>query len=87
MRTAELLPPSDAEPGHELAASTNAARISFRQPLSRSGFIDAARWPRSLDLTAERILLLAGEGDGAYRAEEILTRAGCPDAGPRDRPA
>ncbi len=28
-------------------------RISFRQPISTSGAIDAAWWPRSLDLTAE----------------------------------
>ena len=28
-------------------------RISFRQPVSTSGYIDAAWWPRSLDLTTE----------------------------------
>jgi len=156
MSIAQLLPPSDTEPGRDPAALTEAARISFRQPVSRSGFIDAAWWPRSLDLTlelpplldvlwtagrevirityniaawdpaprrmgiegrtvrlggfttgdpvtvtlsdaggaeridilviapstdpslAERILLLASEGDSQYRAGEILTRAGSP---------
>jgi hypothetical protein len=28
-------------------------RVTFRQPVSTSGFIDAAWWPRSRDLTAE----------------------------------
>jgi len=53
MSIAQLLPPSDTEPGRDPAALTEAARISFRQPVSRSGFIDAAWWPRSLDLTLE----------------------------------
>lgn len=30
-----------------------AARVSFRQPVSDSGFVDAGWWPRSRDLTAE----------------------------------
>jgi Family of unknown function (DUF5994) len=29
------------------------ARASFRQPVSRDGFVDAAWWPRSRDLTVE----------------------------------
>jgi hypothetical protein len=29
------------------------ARISFRQPVSEAGFVDAGWWPRSLDLTVE----------------------------------
>jgi uncharacterized protein DUF5994 len=29
------------------------ARVSFRQPVSRGGFIDGAWWPRSRDLTDE----------------------------------
>jgi hypothetical protein len=29
------------------------ARIAFRQPVSPAGFIDAAWWPRTRDLTAE----------------------------------
>jgi hypothetical protein len=28
-------------------------RVSFRQPVSRTGFVDAAWWPRSRDLAAE----------------------------------
>ena len=34
------------------------ARISFRQPVSASGYVDAAWWPRSADLTAELPALL-----------------------------
>jgi len=37
-------PPADAD---------RAARISFRQPVSAAGAIDAAWWPRSTDLTQE----------------------------------
>src|SRR3954452_23166131 len=43
-------PPAAAPPA---AAPPAAARISFRQPVSTAGYIDAAWWPRSLDLTAE----------------------------------
>jgi len=38
--------------------SNDGARISFRQPVSTRGFVDAAWWPRSLDLTAELPLLM-----------------------------
>ena len=164
MSTALPLQPAGSEPRDDKPASSEPARVSFRQPVSRSGFIDAGWWPRSRDLTAElpplldvlwaasreitrityhiaawdpaprrmriggrlvrlggfatsdpvtvrlsdgrgaeridilvvapdadaalaqRILLLAGEADNPYRAEEILTRAG--DAsGPNGRPA
>jgi len=41
------------------------ARVSFRQPVSAGGFVDAAWWPSSLDLTAElpplmEVLWIAG---------------------------
>jgi hypothetical protein len=36
----------------------DAARIRFRQPVSTAGYIDAAWWPRSLDLAAELPALL-----------------------------
>jgi hypothetical protein len=48
----------------------SAARISFRQPVSRAGFIDAAWWPRSLDLTAELPPLL----DVLWTAGREVTR-------------
>jgi hypothetical protein len=35
-----------------------ACRISFRQPVDRSGSVDAGWWPRSNDLTAELPALL-----------------------------
>jgi Family of unknown function (DUF5994) len=37
-----------------------AARITFRQPVSPTGFIDAAWWPRTTDLTAELPEVLTG---------------------------
>ena len=37
---------------------TGSARISFRQPVSASGYVDAAWWPRQADLTAELPALL-----------------------------
>ena len=39
--------------------STAQARISFRQPVTATGHIDAAWWPRTLDLTAELPALMA----------------------------
>lgn len=39
--------------------SATSARVSFRQPVTRTGFIDAGWWPRSRDLTAELPALLA----------------------------
>ena len=34
-------------------AFVESSRIRFRQPVSESGFVDAAWWPRSLDLAVE----------------------------------
>ncbi len=54
MTTIQYLEPATTPPRDEVAAlPDNAARISFRQPVSTAGYIDAAWWPRSLDLTAE----------------------------------
>ena len=50
MSTAHLSRASDDDVTREPA---QVARISFREPTSRSGFIDAAWWPRSRDLTTE----------------------------------
>lgn len=70
MSTAHTLPPSTAEPGRDRAAPIEAARISFRQPVSGFGFIDAAWWPRSRDLTAELPPLL----DVLWTAARQITR-------------
>ena len=54
MSTVQLLvPPADVGTSDVTPGSADAARISFRQPISTSGFIDAAWWPRTLDLTRE----------------------------------
>ena len=70
MSTALLPPPVDTEPRDDKPASSEAARISFRQPVSRSGFIDAAWWPRSRDLTTEVPPLL----DVLWTAAREITR-------------
>jgi len=51
--------PAEAPPRTEVAVLPDgAARIRFRQPVSTGGYVDAAWWPRSLDLTAELPALL-----------------------------
>ena len=50
MNTARLRP-SPSSPADN--AGPPPARISFRQPVAATGYIDAAWWPRTLDLTAE----------------------------------
>jgi hypothetical protein len=49
MTTAQLLNAPEAR----TAEPESGARVSLRQPVSESGFIDAAWWPRSRDLTVE----------------------------------
>jgi hypothetical protein len=44
---------SSVSPLIEPGWGSSAARVSFRQPVSRNGFIDAGWWPRSRDLTDE----------------------------------
>ena len=56
-----------AAPPSEQAGS---ARISFRQPVSASGYVDAAWWPRGVDLTAELPALL----DVVWTAGREITR-------------
>ena len=46
------------------------ARVSFRQPVSTTGHIDAAWWPRSHDLRAELPALL----DVLWTADRDITR-------------
>jgi hypothetical protein len=52
------------------SAPEHAARVAFRQPISTSGFIDAAWWPRSLDLVVELPPLL----DVLWTAGREITR-------------
>jgi hypothetical protein len=54
----------------QLLDSTPTARVSFRQPVSTSGYIDAAWWPRSRDLTAELPALL----DVLWTADREINR-------------
>jgi hypothetical protein len=63
MSTAQLTSPTES-PAPSLdngpAGVDPSARVSFRQPVSADGFIDAAWWPRSRDLTVELPALLNG---------------------------
>jgi Family of unknown function (DUF5994) len=65
------LPPIHLQPSQDAVRKPeHAARISFRQPVSTAGFVDAAWWPRSLDLTAELPPLL----DVLWTAVREITR-------------
>lgn len=53
MTTTTLVPTAARPP-----PTDSAARVSFRQPVTASGFVDAGWWPRTRDLTAELPTLL-----------------------------
>jgi hypothetical protein len=54
MTVAPVLEPSTVAPTNIAPVDADrSARISFRQPVSPSGAIDAAWWPRSADLSRE----------------------------------
>lgn len=54
MTTAQLSPAAINQPPDSPSEDPGQrARVSFRQPVSSSGFIDAAWWPRTRDLAAE----------------------------------
>ena len=55
MTTAQVLLPATVgrQPDEPAARLDQRSRISFRQPVSPTGFVDAAWWPRTRDLTAE----------------------------------
>jgi hypothetical protein len=78
-----LLPPTDTGSPDDAPASAQAARISFRQPVSSSGFIDAAWWPRSLDLTAELPPLLEVLWTAAREVTRITYNIAAWDPAPR----
>jgi hypothetical protein len=83
MSTAQLLLPAGAQPRHDAPASAEAARISFRQPVSRSGFIDAAWWPRSRDLSTELPPLLEVLWTAAREITRITYNIAAWDPAPR----
>ena len=62
-----ISPPRQLPP---LWSDTSTARVSFRQPVSSGGFVDAAWWPRSRDLTVELPPLL----DVLWTAGREITR-------------
>ena len=74
MTTAELTPRTLQPTYDPTSPQQQAARISFRQPVSTSGFIDAAWWPRSLDLTVELPPLM----DTLWTAAREITRISYP---------
>jgi hypothetical protein len=80
MTTVQLLPPT-TRPRTDAAAATS--RISFRQPVSTTGFIDAAWWPRSLDLSAELPPLMDVCWTAAREITRITYNLGAWDRAPR----
>ena len=48
----------------------SSARVSFRQPVTKEGYVDAGWWPRSRDLTLEMPALL----DVLWTAAREMTR-------------
>ena len=70
MTIAQLRPSAKSVTQHDSPAAPKPARIRFRQPVSTSGFIDAAWWPRSRDLSAELPPLL----DVLWTAVREVTR-------------
>ncbi len=71
MSTAQLAPlTDDPTPTGTTPDDQRRARISFRQPVSSSGFIDAAWWPRTRDLSVELPPLL----DVLWTAAREVTR-------------
>lgn len=51
-------------------STPSTARVSFRQPVSTAGYVDAGWWPRSRDLTRELPALL----DVLWTAAREITR-------------
>ena len=82
MSTGQLLPPADTQ-SRDAPAAAEPARISFRQPVSTSGFIDAAWWPRSLDLTSELPPLFEVLWTAAREISRITYNTGAWDPAPR----
>jgi hypothetical protein len=71
MTTVQPVVPVDSPPPAPTSSGAGSqARISFRQPVSPDGFIDAAWWPRSLDLVAEFEQLL----DVLWTGDRDITR-------------
>jgi Family of unknown function (DUF5994) len=69
--TVQLLPPvTQLNAETPPSSRQQAARISFRQPLASSGYIDAAWWPRTLDLATELPPLM----DVLWTAAREITR-------------
>lgn len=83
MTTAQLLRPADTDARPDLAGSPEGARLSFRQPVSTSGFIDSAWWPRSRDLTAELPPLLEVLRTAAREINHITFNIAAWDPAPR----
>ena len=70
MTSSPVSQPSETTAGDTRAPEAEPARVAFRQPVSDSGYIDAAWWPRTRDLAAELAPLL----DGLWSAGRDITR-------------
>jgi Family of unknown function (DUF5994) len=83
MSTAPTVLTPDLSPQRNPGTDTPAARVSFRRPISRAGFIDAAWWPRSLDLVAELPALLDVLWTAGRKITRVTYNLGLWDPAPR----
>jgi hypothetical protein len=67
----------------QLQDSAARARVSFRQPVSPEGFIDAAWWPRTLDLSVELPPLLDVLWTSAREINRVTFNIAAWDPAPR----
>lgn len=59
------------------------SRISFRQPVSKDGFVDAAWWPRTRDLSAELPALMDVLWSSAREVSRVSYNLDAWDAAPK----
>jgi hypothetical protein len=83
MTTAQLRRPDTQIRDDAPSSSADATRISFRQPVSTAGYIDAAWWPRSWDLSAELPALLDVFWTAGRDINRITYNLGAWDTAPR----
>ncbi len=62
---------------------TDRARVSFRQPVSKDGYVDAGWWPRSRDLTQELPPLLEVLWTAAREITRVTYNSDSWDPAPR----
>lgn len=83
MSTARPSPHPVADPNDEPPAAASPLRLSQREPVSTAGFIDAAWWPYSRDLTRELPQLLAAFWSAGREITRVTYNVTAWDPAPR----